>query len=78
MPPGMTRTLRPPKAIETNTAEACIGIAQRVARARYLADDRNGWFAATQVARFIEEELLGRTSQNRSLRPSISSLDRKP
>ena len=31
-----------------------------------------------EVARLIEEELLGRTSQNTSLRPSLSRLDWKP
>jgi hypothetical protein len=31
-----------------------------VAHTHCLAEDRNGWSAATQVARFIEEELLGR------------------
>jgi hypothetical protein len=60
MPPGNTRTQRPGKIIEKVTAEACIAIAQRVARTHCLAEDRNGWTAATQVARFIEEELLGR------------------
>ena len=55
-----------------------MGIAQRVARVRYLADDKSGWSAAAQVARLIEEELLGRTSQNRSLRPSLSRLEQKP
>ncbi len=78
MPPGMTRTPKPARAIEAATAEACMGIAQRVARVRYLADDKSGWSAAAQVARLIEEELLGRTSQNRSLRPSLSRLEQKP
>ncbi len=61
MPRGNTRTQMPGKAIEPATAEACIAIAQRVARAHYLADDRIGGAAAAQVSRFIEEELLGRT-----------------
>ena len=60
MPPGNTRTQKPGKIIEKITAEACIAIAQRVARVHCLAEDRNGWTAATQVARSIEEELLGR------------------
>ena len=60
MPPGNTRTQKPTKVIERATAEACIAIAQRVAHTHCLAEDRNGWTAATQVARFIEEELLGR------------------
>jgi hypothetical protein len=59
MPPGNTRTQKPGKIIEKITAEACIAIAQRVARAHCLADDKNGWTAATQVARSIAEELLG-------------------
>lgn len=42
MPRGNTRTQMPGKAIEPATAEACIAIAQRVARAHYLADDRIG------------------------------------
>ena len=78
MPPGMTRTQKPAKVIEKATAEACLAIAQRVARAHYLADDKIGWSAAAQVARFIEEELLGRTSQNRPLRPSVSRPSWKP
>jgi hypothetical protein len=78
MPPGTTRSQKPTKVIEMATAEACIGIAQRVARSRYLADDRNGWFAATQVVRFIEEELLGRTSQNRPLMANLLKLDGNP
>ncbi len=60
MPPGITRTQPPVKVAERATAEACLAIAQRVARAHYLADDRIGWSAAAQVARSIEEELLGR------------------
>ena len=78
MPIGNVRTQKPGKAIEMTTAEACIAIAQRVARTRYLADDRNGWSAATQVARFIEEELLGRTPQNPPLGPSMQRLNWKP
>jgi hypothetical protein len=66
MPPGNAHTQKVVKGVEMNTAEACIDIAQRVARAHYLADDRNGWSAAAQVARFIEEELLGRTSNLRT------------
>jgi hypothetical protein len=60
MPPGNTRTQKPAKVIERVTAEACVAIAQRVAQTHGLAEDRNGWIAASQVARFIEEELLGR------------------
>jgi hypothetical protein len=60
MPPGNTRTQKPAKVVERATAEACVAIAQRVARSHCLAEDRNGWTAATQVARSIEEELLGR------------------
>ena len=63
MPPGNTRTQMPGRVIEKITAEACIAIAQRVARAHCLAEDRNGWSAANQVARSIEEELLGRMAQ---------------
>ncbi|MDR3684277.1 MAG: hypothetical protein P4L11_11170 [Geothrix sp.] len=63
MPPGNTRTRKPAKIIERATAEACVAIAQRVARARHLADDGSGWAAATQVAQSIEEELLGRASE---------------
>ena len=59
MPPGNTRTQKPVKVIERNTAKACVAIAQRVARNHDLAEDRNGWAAAIQVARSIEEELLG-------------------
>jgi hypothetical protein len=66
MPPGNTRSQKPAKVVEVATAEACLAIAQRVARAHCLAEDRNGWFAAAQVARFIEEELLGRTSHLRT------------
>ncbi|MDR3684590.1 MAG: hypothetical protein P4L11_12765 [Geothrix sp.] len=64
MPSGHVRTQKPGKMVETATAEACIAIAQRVARTRSLADDQSGWSAATQVARFIEEELLGRAPQH--------------
>ena len=64
MPPGNTRTQKPAKVIERATAEACVAIAQRVARNHCLAEDRNGWSAATQVARSIEEELLGRAPQD--------------
>ena len=78
MPPGTMHRPKPVKAVDSATAEACIGIAKRVARVRYLAEDHNGWSAAAQVARLIEEELLGRTSQNRSLRPPQSRLDLKP
>jgi hypothetical protein len=78
MPPGMTRTQKSAKVVEKATVEACLAIAQRVARAHYLADDRIGWSAAAQVARLIEEELLGRTSQNRPLRPSVSRPSWKP
>jgi hypothetical protein len=78
MPPGITRATKPAKVIETTTAEACLAIAQRIARAHYLANDRIGWSAATQVARSIEEELLGRTSQNRPLGPSAPRLSWKP
>lgn len=63
MPPGNTRTQKPARIVERTTAEACIAIAQRVARARHLADDRDGWAAATQVARSIEEEVLGRAPE---------------
>jgi hypothetical protein len=60
MQQGNSRTPKSGKAIEMATAEACVAIAQRVARAHFLADDRIGWSAAAQVARSIEEELLGR------------------
>lgn len=59
MPPGNQRTKIPAKVIERTTAEACIAIAQRVARVRIQREDPNGSSAAEQVARFIEEELLG-------------------
>ena len=78
MPTGNVQIQKPGKVIEMATAEACIAIAQRVARTRYLADDRNGWSAATQVARFIEEELLGRTPQNLTLSQSMQRLNWKP
>ncbi len=79
MPSGNVHARKPGKAAnEMATAEACIAIAQRVARTRYLADDRNGWFAATQVARFIEEELLGRTPQNPPLSLSMLKLNWNP
>ena len=76
MPTGNVQIQKPGKVIEMATAEACIAIAQRVARTRYLADDRNGW--STQVARFIEEELLGRTPQNSPLRSAMPRLNWKP
>jgi len=60
MPQGSDRNTKSSKAIEMATAEACIAIAQRVARAHFQADDKIGWSAAAQVARSIEEELLGR------------------
>ena len=60
MPQGNAHVPTGGKAVERTTAEACLAIAQRVARAHYLADDRIGWSAAAQVARCIEEELLGR------------------
>ena len=78
MPIGNVHIQKPGKATEMATAEACIAIAQRVARTRYLADDMNGWSAATQVARFIEEELLGRTPQNLPLNVSTRRLNWKP
>ena len=78
MPIGNVHMQKPGKATEMATAEACIAIAQRVARTRYLADDMNGWSAATQVARFIEEELLGRTPQNLPLNVSMRRLNWKP
>jgi hypothetical protein len=68
MPPGNTRTQKPTKVIEKATTEACIAIAQRVARTCRLAGDETGWSAAVQVARFIEEELL-----HRKLEPGGSS-----
>jgi hypothetical protein len=65
MPQGNPYVIKSSKAIEMATAEACIAIAQRVARAHYLADDSKGGFAITQVVRSIEEELLGRISNLR-------------
>jgi hypothetical protein len=59
MPPGNLRFQKPVKVIEKATAEACIALAERVAMARNLADDRPGCLAADQVARLIREELLG-------------------
>jgi hypothetical protein len=47
------------KVIEKVTVEACIAIARKVQRARQLAGDGSGSEAAAQVARLIEEELLG-------------------
>jgi hypothetical protein len=64
MPAGSTHTQTPAKVIEKATAEACLAIARRVARTHCLAEDRSGWSAASEVARFIEEELLGRLPQN--------------
>lgn len=55
---------KPAKVIERATAEACVAIAQRVAHTHCLAEDRSGWSAATQVARSIEEELLGRRPED--------------
>ncbi len=78
MPTGNVQIQKPGKVIEMATAEACIAIAQRVARTRFLADDKSGWSAATQVARFIEEELLGRTPQNSPLRSAMPRLNWKP
>jgi len=75
---GNVHTQKPGKVIEMSTAEACIAIAQRVARTRYLADDKNGWSAATQVARFIEEELLGRAPQHLPLGSAAPRLNWKP
>ena len=69
MPHGNSFPHMSSKAVELATAEACIAIAQRVARAHFLADDRSGGTAAAQVARFIEEELIGRAPQNQPLRP---------
>jgi hypothetical protein len=78
MPHGTIRAQKSSKAIEQTTVEACLAIAQRIARAHYLANDKMGWAAATQVARSIEEELLGRTSQNRPLGPAAQRLSWKP
>jgi hypothetical protein len=78
MPPGTIRAQKPSKVIEKATAEACLAIAQRVARAHYLANDQVGWSAATQVVRSIEEELLERTSQNRPLGQPAQRLSWKP
>ena len=78
MATGHVHATKPSKVKEVATAEACIAIAQRVARTRFLADDHHGWSAATQVARFIEEELLGRSPQNPPLKVSIPRLNWKP
>ena len=78
MPTGNVQIQKPGKVIEMATAEACIAIAQRVARTRYLADDRNGWSAATQVARFIEEEVLGRAPHHPALGSAMPRLNWKP
>lgn len=59
MPPGNQRTRIPARVIEKATAEACIAIAHRVARVHFQGNDPNGSTAAEQVARSIEEELLG-------------------
>jgi hypothetical protein len=59
MPPGNTRFKPPAKVIEKATAEACVAIARKVQRAKQLAGDATGSEAACQVARCIEEELLG-------------------
>ncbi|GLH72063.1 hypothetical protein GETHLI_05650 [Geothrix limicola] len=59
MPPGNQRTKIPAKVIEKATAEACVAIAHRVARVHFQGNDPLGSKAAEQVARFIEEELLG-------------------
>jgi hypothetical protein len=58
MPPGNERTRQPAKVIEKATAEACIAIAQRVARTRYVVDDWDGWSAADLISHLIELELL--------------------
>jgi hypothetical protein len=59
MPPGNTRSRPPTKVIEKVTVEACLAIARKVQQDRQLSGDATGSEAAAQVARSIEEELLG-------------------
>jgi hypothetical protein len=59
MPPGNTSSKPPAKVIEKATAKACIAIARRIEADRRLSGDETGSEAASQVARFIEAELLG-------------------
>jgi hypothetical protein len=58
MPAGKNRIPKPAMVIDRATAEACIAIAQKVARGRQLVDDPSGSSVAAQVARLIQKELL--------------------
>jgi hypothetical protein len=58
MPRGIKRTPAQARAIDLTTAGACIDVALRVQRTRWLAGDEAGAEVAHQVARSIQEELL--------------------
>ena len=58
MPRGTKRILAQTRAIDPTTAGACIDVALRVQRTRWLAGDAAGAEVAHQVARSIQEELL--------------------